>query len=232
VRARDLDGAAVELDRRGELEATLVTGLELSRARRDAGPFAPAAVREADRAASTLRAEVVPIDLPSRARYLAIPAAVLAGMLLMPSRDRGARRISRFAPVEGGGGSAKGAGSAIGAEDIPEDAFAARGQTGPDEIASAVRRQIEQGARVEEALRRLTPPPSSSRADARAVSAEPDATDEPGAAGGDAASRADVLDADDGRAGRAPVDLEEEAALVERFPDYAEVIRRYFAGRR
>ncbi|MHC4253420.1 MAG: hypothetical protein ACYS9X_30250, partial [Planctomycetota bacterium] len=128
LRRRDPLAAASELDRRSGLEAALATGLEVA-AGRIAGPLAGAALAEAELAAARTGHETVPVA-PPRARYLVVPAAVLAGVLLVPAGAARRPGAHVLVPADGAAG-----GRGRGAVELS-----------PEEIAAARARAAERGA--------------------------------------------------------------------------------------
>jgi hypothetical protein len=231
LRREDLLAAAAELDRRAGLEAALATGLEVCTGR-IGGTLAAAALLEAERASSGIGPGEIPFAPPSWARYLVLPAAVLAGVALVP---RG--RPPDLRPAVGGRLAARGAAGG--------EAHAAREDAaGPRAEARALTPE-ERRALAEEYRRRKTeavpaaelpaPPPSRrprarSKADegARVRPGEGEKTDGAGG-GGLPESTEDVTRPLGGGAG-GPLDRGEAAVVRERFPEYADVVRRYFAG--
>jgi hypothetical protein len=230
---RDLALAAAQVDRRGGLEATLTTGLEVRAGRLGNGRLALAALRQAEHAAAALEPEVVPIELPARARYVAIPAAVLCGIMLLPSTRWAARSRTVLVPVGGAAAAGKTDLAEGEAEAHRKGEFAPEARSGREEVAQAVRREAEDAARSRDALARIRPPSRRGGAAARAPE-QPGVPDRNEAGSGDEERGGEATVPGDAgsSSGRAPVDQEEEAAIREQFPEYMDIVRRYFAGPR
>jgi hypothetical protein len=227
-RRRDLLAAASELDRRSALEAALATGLEVA-AGRISGPLAGAALAEAELAAAGVRLETVPVA-PARARYLAVPAAVLAGVLLVPGGGSRAPAGHILVPADGRVGDA--------AELAPDDVAAAtkggRREARPDGVRDRRPDGDERVGRDEVAV--LPPPPPRTRARRRKGGGAragggigPEAARAPGGTGA-STSEGDTGAWPGSGDASGEVDLGESGVVLERFPEYEELVRRYFAG--
>jgi hypothetical protein len=225
----DLLGAAAELDLAAGLEAGLATGLEVSQGR-IGGELAPAALARALRSASGLRGTEVALSTPAWARYLALPAAVLAGILLLPL-ETGARtgRTTGLLGPAGAGGGARGGPVTAGEPRETEAAHIARS---PAENVALLEEYREDAAAGRAPVRvPAGPPPRPARADGERASPAAAARGK-GAGTGDGQGAAAPEESPPGPAARAagPVDLGEAAAIRERFPEYEDIIGRYFAG--
>ncbi len=240
--------AAAALDRRAGLEAAFATGFEV-RSGRIAGAMANAALAEAERQAARLAREdaggggasslagLVPI-LPRGARFLAVPLAVLAGLALVPG---GARPGGEWMYVLVPAGAAGGGG---------EDAEGRRGDPETrapraDRITAVAReRNTNKAIAAYKARERAAdaPPPLPATPRAGAKRRPRRAHDEAAGRGADSRTEGGTGDAEldaglpeldvAGPAGSGPVDAEESAVIQERFPEYGELIRRYFTGPR
>ncbi len=227
LRRRDLLAAASELDRRSGLEAALATGVEVATGR-IAGPLSGAAFAEAELAAARTGHEAVPVA-PPRARYLALPASVLAGILLVPSGA--AERVRGYILVPGEGAAGMHAKDADGLP--PEEIAAARARAAKrnSEALAKPRMGTERDTGAEAAM--LPPPPKRTRrrrtrsGRSRAAGAlDPKSTGASGAGTPDPEPAARPLGSGTGDA----VDLGESGLILERFPEYEDLVRRYFAG--
>jgi len=229
LRRRDLLAAASELDRRSGLEAALATGVEVAEGR-IGGPLSAAALAEAELAAARVSHDVVPLS-PPRARYLALPGAVLVGVLLVPGGA--ARRAGGYilVPADGAAGEAL-----ADAPEFPHDDMAGartRPQDKQARRAAGPREDVARDGRDEEAL---LPPPASRRRGRRtdkgrsrtSAALDPEAGRGPGTGTPDPAAGA----ASPGRGAGGALDLGESGLVLERFPEYEDIVRRYFAGPR
>jgi len=229
LRRRDLLAAASELDRRSDLEAALSTGVEVAEGR-IAGPLSAAALAEAEFAAARVGHDVVPVS-PPRARYLALPGAVLAGVLLVPGGA--ARRPGGYTLVPADG--AAGAETGDAGESPHDDAARARIRP-PDKPAptrDGPRDDLQRAGRDEENL--LPPRPTRSRGrKAQKGRSRTSGALAPESHGGSGAGAPDP-DAGappPGRGAGGALDLGESGLILERFPEYEDIVRRYFAGPR
>jgi hypothetical protein len=227
LRRRDLVAAASELDRRSGLEAALATGLEVA-AGRIAGPLAEAALAEAELAAARTGRETVPVA-PPRARYLVVPAAALAGVLLVPAGAGRRPGAHVLVPADGAAGGR--GGEAL--ELSPEEVAAARARAA--ERGAGDRAGVDdtrKGEEREDVAALPSPPPRAGGRRARsgrsraAAARGPESTGGSGAAVTEGGTTPGPLG---GGAGGA-VDLGESGLILERFPEYEELVRRYFAG--
>lgn len=250
LRRRDLLAAAAELDRRAGLEAALATGLEVSTGR-VAGPLAPAALAEAEQAAARLGgAEVGPVPpgglprvglaplvpvLPRGARYLAVPAAVLAGVVLLPggTARRGGGEFLLATGASPAGAEAAAARETKEADTRLEGRLLARRAQVTEAIKEYKERKARAG-REGDHVRLPAPPRARRRRPRRDDRAGGRGTREADAAGGgnDVGATSEKDPASLGGARPGPVDVEEAAVIRERFPEYEELVRRYFAGPR
>jgi len=228
ARRRDLAAAAVELDRACGLDASLATALEVAH-RPSAGDVSAAAVRQAESAAGRIDPESVPTEPGGRSRFLVIPGAVFAAALLLPVAGPSSTRT--FVPALGAGGATDAASTGElepdGAKRPREGATRAK----REDVVRALKAKAESVELAERAREPLKPPAerrrdrSRSRGKRNAAGDEKD-NDETGS-GGSALSRAGAVALD---GGDAPVDVREKAVAREYFPEYGEVVRRYFGG--
>ena len=229
--------AAAELDRRTGLDGLLATGLEISRGGIRTA-LAPAALRRAHEAASSLAGSEIPLAPPAWARYLSLPAALLVAILALPA---GAPRPGRA--YAGGGPTAGGVAPA----DETRDAADRRVD---DEARAAERREVRRAVAAYKAERRKEldrakaavplppapriPPRPRDRTRGEGRGARP-GVGRPGDGAGDGEGGRPGEPERAGTEGLAgaepgPVDLEEFAAFREHVPEYEDLIRRYFAG--
>ncbi len=227
LRRRDLLAAASELDRRSGLEAALATGVEVATGQ-IAGPLSGAALAEAELAAARTRHEAVPVA-PPRARYLALPATVLAGVLLVPGEA--VRRVGGYilVPADAAAGTRARDTAAFPPDEIA--AARARAATRNPEAPAKPGDDAERDQGAEVAM--LPPPPKRTQrrrarsGRSRAAGAlDPKSKDAAGAGTPDAEADARAP----GRGAGEAVDLGESGLILERFPEYEELVRRYFAG--
>ncbi len=227
LRPRDLLAAASELDQRSGLEAALATGIEVATGR-IAGSLSGAALAEAELAAGRTRHEAVPIA-PRRARYLALPATVLVGILLVPSGA--AQRAARYVlvPDDGTANTRTGDATTLAPEDIAA-ARARAAERNPEALAKP-REGTERDPGAETAM--LPPPPPRTRGrrsrDGRSRAAGALDPESKGASG-TGAPDPEAAAAQIGRGTGGAVDLGESGLMLERFPEYEDLVRRYFAG--
>jgi len=230
LRRGDLLAAAAELDRVARLDAALATGLEAVQGR-IRGPLAAAVTAQAERLASGLRAEAVSVLPGGRSRYLAVPAAILAGLVLIPSGPaaRGERML-----VSASGPAPSGASEGLRRGAVPEDLGRAAsprardGKAAPESRAGSVRRNQDQAERAADFLHAPLKAGRRSAAGRAAPGREAAGETSPSAARPEAAESPSAPRAAAVAGG--PLDLGEAAVLAERFPEYDELIRRYFLG--
>jgi hypothetical protein len=224
---RDLLAAASELDRRSGLEAALATGVEVVTGR-IAGALSGAALAEAELVAARTTHEAVPIA-PRRARYLALPATVLVGILLVPGGA--AQRAGRFIFVPGGDTADARTGDAttLSADEVTEDR--ARAAERNSEALAKHPDGTERDPGAEAAV--LPPPPqrTHTRRSRSGLSRAAGALDlESKDASGTGAPDAEAAASQIGRGTGEAVDLGESGLMLKRFPEYEDLVRRYFAG--
>jgi hypothetical protein len=243
LRRRDLLAAAAELDQSARLEAALATGLEVSTGR-VAGPLAGAALGEAQRAASGLGgkqgeqvgaeggdplAPLVPL-VPRGARYLAVPAAVLAGVALLPGGgDRRGNGV--FVLTSGHAAQAREGGDAARTKEEPGKIDGRRFLAPRARLPEALEEYKERRARDGGRAYLPAPPRGARRRPARDDGSGASSRGADGGGDGDASGvAAEDGPASLGGAEAGPVDRREAAIIQERFPEYEELVRRYFAG--
>lgn len=236
--------AAAELDRRAGLDGLLATGLEISRGRIRT-LLAPEALRRARDAARSLDGSEIPVAPPGWVRYLSLPAALVLAILALPGG--GAPRGTGF-----GGERLIAAGES-------ETVEAGRADAGhrPEEARETERRALRRDdkraiAAYKAAYRReaaraakAKPLPPAPRIAPRFARRRAENDEAKSASRASSESRAEGGGAGDGEApaspgesdaerlggpGTGPVDLEEAAVFRERFPEYEDLVRRYFAG--
>jgi hypothetical protein len=226
-RAPDLRAAAVELDRTLGHDAALLTGLEIQQGVLG-GVFADAAARDAERLALGIDPSDIRIEPTARARYLAIPAALLAVVVLLPRDERttghgwasaldtpnASASVENTPPLDGG------------PRDIEHDTPTADRA----HVRAALDEEADAADRAQRAVEQLKPPAPKGDPSARRGPA-------PGASGineeAGAGSGSDMVN-DEAPAlggGGSIVDDFEEAIAGERFGAYADLVQRYFAGR-
>ena len=237
--------AAAELDRRAGLDGLLATGFEISRGRIRTF-LAPEALRRAEAAASSLDGSEIPLAPPDWVRYLALPAALVLAILALPRGGapwgagfRGERLTAA------GEAEALEPGRAIAGHRLDEARETQRRGLRRDDrraiaaYKAARKREADRAAKVKplppapRIAPRIAPRPARTGEAKSAARASLESRAEGGGTGdGEAAAAPEEADAVRlGGPGAGPVDLEEAAVFRERFPEYEDLVRRYFAGR-
>jgi hypothetical protein len=211
---------------------------------RVAGPLAGAALGEAQRAASGLGgkqgeqvgaeggdplAPLVPL-VPRGARYLAVPAAVLAGVALLPGGgDRRGNGV--FVLTSGHAAQAREGGDAARTKEEPGKIDGRRFLAPRARLPEALEEYKERRARDGGRAYLPAPPRGARRRPARDDGSGASSRGADGGGDGDASGvAAEDGPASLGGAEAGPVDRREAAIIQERFPEYEELVRRYFAG--
>lgn len=230
--------AAFELDERLGLEALLATGLDVARGAA-AGRLGCVTLRRAAAAARSSPPSAVEVSPQPWARYLAFPAAVAVGLLLMPRLGAEGRSRPRPAIEEAPAGTGVGEGAAvrksrearagkIGRGRLPGDTERIR----PAEKATAAPRKERLYVLDKAALRSLRKPGARSGAPGAGRKGTRGAGRTRAEGGLLVSSEKKTSPRARGRPqGRGAYD-KEAAILQERFPEYEGVIRRYFMGER